>query len=521
VPHDLFLLQQFGPHLDVPCGDRTLRDWVIEGELKIRSKKGRITAFRLNRAQLEYSRNCGKQNIVLKARQMGITTYIAARFFLNVVTRPGTVAVQVAHTQESAQAIFTIVRRFWEKLPDWLRKGALVHSRANVRQLAFPRLDSEYRVETADANAGRGMTIQCLHCSEVSRWPRDAAETLASLRAAVVPNGEIVLESTPNGAAGVFYEEWQKASETGQTRHFFPWWFEESYRANINRRLRLPPTAEETQLMAEHNLDEEQIAWRRRQWSALKSLAAQEYAEDSGSCFSLSGECVFDHEALDKAVARRGKAVETQDNGRLLIWCPPQGGNEYIIGVDTAGGGSDGDYACAEVIDRKIGLQCAELRGHFSPMELAKRVAKLGQKYGHALLAVERNNHGYGVLAHLQDLQYRNLFERDGQLGWLTSAVTRPAMIENMVAIIMAEPELFHSPHLLEECRTFVRHADGGTAAVEGAHDDCVMAMAIALMVRREDAGKNARKNAVQVASLIADRRHIDVQMSQPTIERR
>ena len=46
-------------------------------------------------------------------------------------------------------------------------------SRSNVRQIVFPRLDSEYRVEAADANAGRGMTIHNLHCSEVSRWPRE------------------------------------------------------------------------------------------------------------------------------------------------------------------------------------------------------------------------------------------------------------------------------------------------------------------------------------------------------------
>src|SRR6266516_8197528 len=105
---------------------------------------------------------------------------------------------------------------FWENLPNSrVRRGALVKSRSNVRQIVFPNLDSEYRVETADDNAGRGMTIHNLHCSEVSRWPRGAEETLASLRAAVVPDGEIVLESTPNGAAGLFYEEWNKAEEQG------------------------------------------------------------------------------------------------------------------------------------------------------------------------------------------------------------------------------------------------------------------------------------------------------------------
>ncbi len=130
-------------------------------------------------------------------------------------------------------------------------------------------------------------------------------------------------------------------------------------------------------------------------------------------------------------------------------------------------------------------------------------MAELGQRYEQALVAVERNNHGYAVLENLKHLQYRNLFAKEGQLGWLTSAASRPAMIENMAAVLMEEPELFHSPRLLEECRTFVRHADGSTGAAEGAHDDCVMAMAIALAVRREDAGRGVKKAAVGMGSLV------------------
>jgi hypothetical protein len=76
-------------------------------------------------------------------------------------------------------------------------------------------------------------------------------------------------------------------------------------------------------------------------------------------------------------------------------------------------------------------------------------------------------------------------------------------MIENLAAVLMAQPELFHSPLLLGELKTFVRHADGSGAGAVGAHDDCVMAMAIALAVRREDAGRAGRKRGVEVASLV------------------
>jgi hypothetical protein len=91
------------------------------------------------------------------------------------------------------------------------------------------------RVASAcDVGAGRGLSVQNLHCSEVSRWPGDAAETLAGLRASLAPDGELVLESTPSGAYGAFYEEWCRGVDTCEdggslVRHFLPWWLEPSY----------------------------------------------------------------------------------------------------------------------------------------------------------------------------------------------------------------------------------------------------------------------------------------------------
>ncbi len=164
-----------------------------------------------------------------------------------------------------------------------------------------------------------------------------------------------------------------------------------------------------------------------------------------------------------------------------------------MIGVDPAGGGAEGDYSCAQVIDRKLGTQCAELHGHYPPRELAEKLVELGKEYNSALVAVEKNNHGYGVLAYLRMKEYPNLYAPKGQDGWLTSAVSRPAMIENLAAGLAAEPMLFRSPRLLGECRTFVRSGDGSTGAAQGTHDDCVMALAIAWAVRAAEAGRGAR----------------------------
>jgi hypothetical protein len=489
-------LEFLGEHLDdyraVEAGkEPTERDHFIETFLKIRTKERTQTLFRLNRAQQQYSIQSRKQNVVLKARQVGITTYIAARFFVQTITQRGVMSMQVTQDRESAEDIFRIVRRFWENLPDEARKGLLKTSHRNARQLVFPRLDSEYCLASAAENAGRGRTIQNLHCSEVARWGGEGDEALASLRAAVVPGGNIVLESTPNGAGGLFYEEWQRAEETGYTRHFFPWWFDAAYVLEPGANF-AAFTEEEAELAALHGLKIEQIAWRRKQWASLRGLAVQEFAEDPVSCFLASGECVFDLGAVEQAIGGSGEPLEVRDNERLMIWLPAQPGREYVIGADPAGGGSEGDYSCAEVIDRRSGAQCAELHGHWPPREFAQKLAGLGSEYNTALLVVERNNHGSGVLACLQTLEYPRVFKQKGQDGWLTSAVSRPVMIENLASALVEEPRLFRSRRLLKECRTFVRCADGTTGAGPGTHDDCVMALAIAWAVRMAEAGRGS-----------------------------
>jgi len=64
----------------------------------------------------------------------------------------------------------------------------------------------------------------------------------------------------------------------------------------------------------------------------LRDLAGQEYAEDAGSCFLASGDCVFDLAAIDAAVAGAGQVVQSQDNGRLLSWFPFQkGGGTSLV----------------------------------------------------------------------------------------------------------------------------------------------------------------------------------------------
>ncbi len=489
-------LERFGRILDSRPSSmrgRTVGMVLAEQLLQVRTRDGSTAPLKANVVQRAFERRRGERNIVLKARQMGLTTWAAARFFLKTITRPGTLTLEVAHTQEAAEEIFQIVHRFVDCLPEELREGTLRTSRANARQIVFPELDSQYRVVSAgERNAGRGLTVQNLHCSELARWPGDPAETLAGLRAALVPGSELgaelILESTPEGVGGCFHEEWQKAGETGMVRHFFPWWMERRYRAKAADEASL--TNEERDLMAHRKLDLEQIGYRRQIRADFRGLARQEYAEDCESCFLASGDSVFELEALEARLKTAPEPIERRQNGELEIWLPPLKGKQYLVAVDPAGGGSEGDYSAAQVLELETGLQCAEFAGHVGGLELARLVTALAAEYNQAWLVVERNNHGSGVLALIETVcGYGRVYRQGGQAGWLTTSMSRPAALGRLDAALVEEPERFQSRKLLAECRSFVRRPDGGSGARPGTHDDRVMAMAIGLGARAATCG--------------------------------
>ncbi|MGA2807957.1 MAG: terminase [Terracidiphilus sp.] len=489
-------LAQFGRILDkrpVSLRGQTVGMALAEQLLRVRTREGWTRPLVANAAQRAFELRRGEKNIVLKARQMGLTTWAAARFFLKTITRPGTLTLEVAHTQEAAEEIFRIVHRFLDWLPEELREGPLRTSRVNVRQIVFPEIDAQYRVVSAgDRNAGRGLTVQNLHCSELARWPGDPAETLAGLRAGLAPGAELILESTPEGVGGCFHEEWQKAGETGMVRHFFPWWMEERYRAEAVNEASL--TGEERELMRRHGLDLRQVGYRRQIRTNFRGVARQEYAEDEESCFLASGDSVFELSAIEARLATMMPPLTVRRNGELEVWLPPVKGKKYLVAVDPAGGGSEGDYSAAQVLDLETGLQCAEFAGHMGGLELARLVTALAAEYNQAWLVVERNNHGSGVLALIDTVcGYGRIYRQSGQMGWLTTSVSRPAALGRLDAGLVEQPECFQSRRLLAECRSFVRMQDGQSGARPGTHDDRVMAMAIGLAARAELLGGGSR----------------------------
>ena len=323
------------------------------------------------------------------------------------------------------------------------------------------------------------------------------------------------MESTPTGAYGAFYEAWCDArngsalpddagaalepvtevigarSEAEMVRHFLPWWLEPAYAGSPIAADAMNP--EEQELVRRHGLSPAQIGFRRGLTRAYGTLRSQEFAEDGDTCFRTTGSCCFEVDTIEGRMRELEEPVRRSRNGALLEWLLPLPGRKYVVAVDTAGGAEGGDFGAAQVIDLDTGMQCAELQERLRPAQLAEVCLQLAKGYGNALLAVERNNHGAAVLALLETRPGVRLYKQAGQAGWLTTAASKPLAVARLGTLLRQTSGLFFSRRLLGECRTFVADERGHAGAAGGAHDDLVMAMAIAHAVRAEVMGGIAR----------------------------
>jgi hypothetical protein len=154
--------------------------------LRIRPKTGSLVSFTLNPAQLELHKLIEEQKaktgrvrvVVLKARQMGVSTYAAARFYHRTISNPGLRTIIIGHKVDASRNLFQIVKRFHDHLPEDLRPSIGV---SNAEELVFDKIDSGYLVTVATTEgAGRSATAQMLHGSETAFWP-DLPTQLASV----------------------------------------------------------------------------------------------------------------------------------------------------------------------------------------------------------------------------------------------------------------------------------------------------------------------------------------------------
>ena len=179
-------------------------------------------------------------------------------------------------------------------------------------------------------------------------------------------------------------------------------------------------------------------------------------------------------------------------DGWLTVYHAPEPGVPYVIGVDTAGHGSD--WNVAQVINNITGGQVAVLRRQRLDEDVfARSVAALGYWYNTALIAVEVNFSSYPVME-LERIRYPKQYVREildsythrprQAFGWRTDQASREVAVSGLVRFARENLELIHDRPTLEEMLTFVRNEQGRAEAESGAHDDCIMALAIAHAAR-------------------------------------
>mgnify|MGYP002732262410 CR=1 FL=1 len=183
-----------------------------------------------------------------------------------------------------------------------------------------------------------------------------------------------------------------------------------------------------------------------------------------------------------------------EKDGELLLWEKPQHGHPYVIGCDTAGEGSD--WFVAAIIDNSSGRLVGKYRTKTDEGLFAREVYALGMWFNTALIGVETNFSTFPV-KELERLNYPNLFMRQREdtiknimqwsLGFQTNKLTRMLIIDELKEIIRETPEWIDDEQTILEMLTFVKNEKTGRPEAEsGAHDDCVMALAITYYIRSQ-----------------------------------
>lgn len=196
----------------------------------------------------------------------------------------------------------------------------------------------------------------------------------------------------------------------------------------------------------------------------------------------------------------------------IRIYEEPRKGRPYVIGADTAGEGSD--RFAAHVIDNVTGRQVAVLHARIAETEFPEQIMRLGYMYNTALIAVECNFSTYTV-HELERLGYPKQYVRQAvdtythktekKFGFVTSKLTRPIIISDLVRIVTESPHLISDNATIEEMLTFVRNEKLRAEAAEGTHDDLVMSLAIAYYVRSQQSAVDEEERVVWTKSMWED----------------
>jgi hypothetical protein len=451
-------------------------------------------------------------NLVLKARQLGITWLAVGYLLWKLLSKPGTRGLIVSINEDEAIKVVNRAYDMFESLPDHLRFGAEVTKPARgarpstLIELTFPdgTISSVVGLPST-RRAGHGEVAAVVLLDEYSRHEY-AGDSWKAMFSVADNGGQIFVISTANGVSNektgegnFFHHLYVNAESYGIDVQFLPW--------------SLHPDRDD--------------AWYANTARALPShMRAEQYPLNPEDAFINTGECWFDLDALawysEHAVLEEkeryrfvsdhsgGKAkLHKQSNGWLRVYARPEPERDYAIGADVATGRGR-DYSCAYVIDlSNMGL-AAELYGRLDADEYAEQLHFLGRWFNNARLAVEMGG-GYGepVVISLRDgrrgrphyprLYRHKLADRPDTpemqtYGFPMNTRSRPQVINQIEQAIREKSVPALPRSLLMECRTFVRQNTlPSPRAQDGANDDRVLAFGIALEMYRQY-GRHERK---------------------------
>jgi hypothetical protein len=425
--------------------------------------------FRLwpDQTELIWTLQAERKVLILKARQLGITWAVCGYALWLLLFHPGKTALLVSKGQQEADEMLRRVRSLYARLPAWLRAKLPGAVKDNTRNLEFANGSRALSLPDTK-NAGVSFTASLLVMDEAAHM--EWGESLyLNISPTVDQAGQTVVLSTANGVGDFFHDLWVKAAEglSDFLPVFLPWWSrpgrDKAWLARVVRNSQEP--------------------------RAVK----QNYPADAFEAFLVSGRTRFEpawvsaqaRYAARPPLGRHSLPPSLAGAQGFTAWAVPVPGRAYVVGADVAEGLEHGDFDAAAVLDAETWEQVAELHGRWEPKDYAELLVKVADWYG-AQVMVERNNHGHSVLVAFRYLGFdRAAYGEDGVPGWLTSARSKPQMIDLVAEALKDELVTLRSGALLHELLQYRVLRGGKTGAPAGKFDDRVMALAVALSALR------------------------------------
>lgn len=486
----------------------------MENFMNVVDKNGKLVPFKLNPQQKTLVQNMDKYNIVLKSRQLGITTLSCSYSIYLAMTNSYTTCLLMSYSIDSATGIFEKLKQLYNDLPNALKKPLIAN---NKKELKFTNGSRIIVATCGNKDVARGLTISFAHLSEIGFMKDTIQKQLLAIEQSLTPNGKIILESTANGL-NYFSELWNKAErkENMYKPFFFNWindlvMFKDEYKSFCDRYIDMHgalPTDEELtdteKALKDAGASIKQLVWRRLKIAnSSEDEFAQEFPSNPLEAFVSTGSNIFSPKLIHDRLQYidEVKAIKTKPTGlpvslipwlgrELTLYDVPKFGQKYYIGVDT-GEGLSQDYSAFQVLNSE-GIQVAEYKSNkVKPFQYAEIVNDIGIYFNKALLVVEKASAGYTVVDKLKnDYKYSNMYKYKDydargrvmkKVGFVTNPKTKPLMINDFVELFELNQIVINSKDLLSEMKMF-QFKDGKMGAIVGYHDDLCMSFAMAIV---------------------------------------